>query len=138
NGFFSCPAAFGTSQFGPRSVSPFQTPIGNGSYYLTDSSGFRGVGLSIGIASSFLSDLKTRTTSPPLVYSSPTTTDTLQPRNIANTGTPDLGYHYDVIDYAMGGVTVSGCALNVAFGTVIATYATSGNSTTPGLKIGSA
>ncbi len=81
----------------------FQT-VGGASYYLVDSSTNRDAGTSA-LASNLLAALALKTTYPPLVYSNVTLTTnlTLGPAVARDTNTPDLGFHYDVLDYAFGG-----------------------------------
>ena len=59
-----------------------------------------------------LADLQTKTTYPPVVYASATisgdtTLGIAAPRDTGTPG-PDLGYHYDPLDYVFGGTTVNG------------------------------
>jgi hypothetical protein len=133
NGFYST-TAFGTSQ-ASSSVWPFQV-VGAGSYYLNSSCGFRAVGLSTGIPASLVSDLKTRTTYPPLVVSQVTinTNVTFSPWAQRNTGPMDLGYHIDPIDFALSSVYATNVTVSILPGTVLATFG--GNGSTNGLNIG--
>jgi len=105
NGFYDSPT-FGTSTFSSSS-NPFVS-AGGGNYYLAttseggDASGFRGKGKTSGISSTVLADLKTKTTYPPQVLNGQTISSdnfTAQvPRDSESPG-PDLGYHYDALDY---------------------------------------
>jgi len=79
--------------------------VGAASYYLANSSTNRGAGTA-SINSSLLADLQTKTTYPPIVYSNtPISTATnLSPQAFRDTNSsPDLGYHYDPLDYVFGG-----------------------------------
>jgi len=103
NGFFHC-AEFGTSRFRSDN-SPFQTVAGGG-YYLTDQSGFRNKGS--GTPGDLLADLQQRTTYPPIVYEAPISWPTSLPvvaqRDV---DAPDLGYHYDPLDYLINSIPLS-------------------------------
>lgn len=112
NGFFnSATPTFGSNPhvLPAGSPSPFQT-VGAANYYLTtnpngtDASGFRNLGLGA-INASLADDLKSRTTHPPLAYTG--TSGTLAARNIRDTDTPDLGYHYTPLDYTISGINGS-------------------------------
>jgi hypothetical protein len=120
NGFYSSPE-FGTSTF-TNTSNPFQT-VGAGGYYLTNGSPFRNVGTP-GISSDLLADLQQKTTYPPLVYSNQTfsVATNFSPQAQRDTDTPDLGYHYDPLDYIVDKCTVTNATLTVSSGTAIASY----------------
>ena len=108
NGFYPADIGFGSHQFGTSS-SPFQTVAG-GNYYLANSSPFRGVGTN-NIDPGLLADLQTTTTEPPntnFVNQTITTNANLAPLGLANTNTPDLGYHYPILDYVFSQCRVDG------------------------------
>ena len=65
--------------------------------------------------------------------SSDTTFSPLAQRDTASPG-PDLGYHYDPIDYAFSGVVVNNASVTVGPGTVIGAFGTNGSPY--GLSIG--
>ena len=97
--------------------------LGGASYYLKTGVEFKDAGRTTGIGASLLADIRARTTQQPNPTAQSITTDTtLSPQNLGDTDPLDLGYHYPILDYALGGVTVSNCKLNVASGTIIATY----------------
>ena len=84
---------------------PFQS-VGAGSYYLTNGCNFFNAGTT-NIDATLLAGLRTKTTYPPMVYSNVTisaTNLTFSPQAQRDTDTPDLGYHYDPLDYCFGGV----------------------------------
>ena len=56
-----------------------------------------------------MADLRKKTTYPPVLYSNATiAVDTvLGPQAGRDTDTPDLGYHYDALDYLFGGVAAN-------------------------------
>ncbi|HTX21667.1 MAG TPA: hypothetical protein VMD27_07410 [Candidatus Aquilonibacter sp.] len=122
NGFYSS-SPFGSSQYNDSSW-PFQT-AGGGSYYLETNSPFHNVGTH-DLGSGLLADLAQKTTYPPIVYSNATFSvpTTLGPQAQRDTNSsPDLGYHYDPIDYAFGGCEA---ASNVTFtaGTAVGWFRT--------------
>jgi len=81
---------------------------GAGSYYLTNSSPYRNCGTT-NIDTALLADIASKTTYPPIVYSNTTISvaTTFSPQAQRDTDTPDLGYHYDPIDYFFGGVSAN-------------------------------
>ena len=85
----------------------FQTGAA-GRHYLATNSAYRNAGTT-NITTTLLASLKQKTTFPPLVYSNVTITNTMtfSPQAARDTEAPDLGYHYDPIDYAFGHVDVS-------------------------------
>jgi hypothetical protein len=105
NGFYQSPE-FG-SQCITNQFSPFQR-VGAGSCYLTNGSAFLQAGTA-SVGSGVLALLTNRTTHPPIVYSnlsfSISTNFSPQVQRDASS-TPDLGYHYDPLDYAFSGVSV--------------------------------
>jgi hypothetical protein len=105
NGFYQSPE-FGFQCF-TNLFSPFQR-VGASSCYLTNGSSFLQAGTA-SVGSGVLALLTNRTTHPPLVYSnlsfSISTNFAPQAQRDASS-TPDLGYHYDPLDYAFSGVQV--------------------------------
>ena len=106
NGFYN------SSNFGSAAVTntfyPFQT-VGGGSYYLTNSSTFHNAGTT-NLDPALLAQLSGKTTYPPLVlsnfvFSVPTNLSPVVQRD--NIGSPDLGYHYEALDYIVGGCDLS-------------------------------
>jgi hypothetical protein len=122
NGFYISPT-FGTIV--TNSAYPFQS-VGAASYYLTNGCSFLTAGTT-NINSTLLASLRQKTTWPPLVFSNVTiSADTnFGPAAARDTGgTPSLGYHYDPLDYAFGGVDANA---NVTFtaGTALGWFRTS-------------
>jgi len=78
--------------------------VGGGSHYLADNSPYRWAGTT-NIYAGLIADLALKTTYPPIVYSNATlsTDTTLGPQAVRDRHVPDLGYHYDPLDYVFGG-----------------------------------
>jgi hypothetical protein len=128
NGFYNSPA-FGASQITDGSY-PFQTS-GGGNYYLADNT-FRGAGTT-NIDPGLLAEIRQMTTYPPSSlasdFSASATLYPCVPRDTALA--PDVGYHYDPVDYQGGSLTVeSGATLTLTNGAVVAV--TSGSETVNG------
>ncbi len=123
NGFYNSPAV-GTMQF-TGSNYPFQT-VGGGGFYLAENSPFYQVGTS-NLDPTLLGDLATKTTRPPIAYTNQTfsTSMTFVPQaQRDNSASPDLGFHYTPLDYAIGGCTAD---TNMTFmpGTAVGWFRTS-------------
>lgn len=75
-------------------------PVGAGGYYLLNASTNRNTGTTE-IQSALATALKTRTTYPPVLYSNVTISvnTNFSPQAQRDTDGPDLGYHYDPLDY---------------------------------------
>ena len=121
NGFYKSPP-FGSGTF-TNTFYPFQA-VGAGNYYLTNGCSFTNAGTA-NIDPALLANLRQKTTYPPMVYSNVTFTVAtnflpMVPRD--TNAQPDLGYHYDPIDYLMDNVAVSNATLTVSNGTAIACY----------------
>ena len=124
NGFYNSPT-FGAHQI-PGQSAPFQT-VGAGSHYLTGTAGFRNVGTTA-INAALLADLRKKTTYPPMVCGTTFTSDTtLTPQVQRDTDVPDLGYHYEPMDYlANSYIGITNATLTVGAGTVIGTLNSAG------------
>ncbi len=96
--------------------------VGAGSYYLATNSTNRAVGTS-SIDPALLADLQARTTYPPVVVAAGALTNNtnFSQQALRNTGTPDRGFHYFPIDYAVA-MAVSDATVTVLPGTVLAGY----------------
>jgi hypothetical protein len=121
NGFYNVVSPqFGST--GSRFIataSPFQPPQVAGNYYLLSDSNFRAAGTTSGIDSTLLSDLKARTTDPPIQITTPISTDTSWYPGVRDVDVPDLGYHYDALDYLVNYVPLS-AMLTLANGVAVA------------------
>src|SRR5207244_11168379 len=106
-------------------VCPLQSQAA-GNYYLAAGSNFRNAGTTA-VASTLLSELKNKTTDPPIPLSSAISIDTtLPPQAKRDTDTLDLGYHYDPLDWAVNGIGVDYATLTLANGVAISVSGNSG------------
>ena len=98
--------------------------VGGGGYYLAAGSPYRDAGTAI-LPSALLTDLDSTTTYPPVVIPSGWFTNdyTFIPQAQRDTDTPDLGYHYCPLDYAID-MAVSNATVTVLPGTALAGYGT--------------
>ena len=119
-----------------NTVYPFRT-AGAGTFYLAGGCKFLNAGTTL-INSDLLSALKTKTTYPPVVISNTViSTDTvLNPQALRDTDVPDLGYHYDPLDYAFHVVQLTNATLRIQPGTAIATAGFSSGTYGLALKAG--
>ena len=100
--------------------SVFQS-VGAGNYYLADQSPYRNAGTT-NISAALLAELAQKTTYPPILYSNVVFSNnlTLNPQAQRDYDTPDLGYHYDPIDYLVDLFWITNATLVVTNGAVIA------------------
>ena len=100
---------------------------GAGAHYLATNSPYRNIGTT-NLNPALLSALRKMTTYRPVVYSNITISaaTNFTPQAQRDTDTPDLGYHYDPIDYIADLMTITNAALTVTNGAVIASYNRSG------------
>jgi hypothetical protein len=98
--------------------------VGAGGYYLAAGSPYRDAGTA-SIPAALLADLQSTTTYPPVVVPAGWFTDdyTFFPQAQRDTDSPDLGYHYDPLDYAIA-IAVSNATVTVLPGTALAAYGT--------------
>ena len=116
------------SDYNRRLTSPtgvFASPVAAGAHYLAANSTYRNVG-SPNLTPSLAAEIKQRTTYPPVeltgTLANPTTLAPSIPRDL---DTPDLGYHYPVLDRILNTVTVSG-TLTLTNGVAIGLRGTQG------------
>lgn len=96
-------------------------PVGAGRYYLTLSSTNHDVGTT-NIGSNLLATLAQTTTHPPIHQTNNITTDTVFYNQAArDSDTPDLGYHYDPMDYLVG-CMVTNATVSLTNGAVVGYY----------------
>jgi len=104
----------------------FQT-VGGAAHYLANGSVYRNAG-TLTIDSTLAAELKVRTTYPPIVVTSPigwfTTNLTMIPQAQRDTDTPDIGYHYDPLDYAVASLAVSNATITLLPGTAVGVFCT--------------
>jgi len=133
NGFYNTPT-FGSTIISTNSY-PFQT-AGGASHYLATNCVFANVGTT-SIDANLLASLRSKTTYPPIIYYTPGTyfssTLNLSPQAQRDTDVPDLGYHYDPLDYIFGPTYVTNATITAHAGTAIGIFAT--NSYTYGLAL---
>ena len=107
----------------PSSV--FQT-VGAGNHYLASGSSYRNAGTT-NICETLKADLATMTTYPPIVLTNTYTTSlVLSPQAERDTDTPDIGYHYLPIDYAVNTLTMTNATLTLTNGVSLVTFGTIG------------
>ncbi len=122
---------FTSNSVSTGTASAFQT-VGAAGHYLADDT-YRNAGTT-NITASLLGDLKKKTTYPPIELTSDFTVDTtLSPQAQRDTDTPDLGYHYDPLDYVVSGRALS-ATMTLTNGVALGTY---GASTVTGIQINS-
>ena len=93
----------------PTVSAPVYQVAGGGNYYLTNGSPARQTGTT-NIDSQLLADLAKKTTWPPSVYDLANISSLGTLTNAASRDTnpfPDIGYHYDPLDYVFGGCDLS-------------------------------
>jgi alpha-tubulin suppressor-like RCC1 family protein len=96
--------------------------VGAGYHYLADGSTNRNWGTT-NISATLLADLGKTTTYPPLVLTNKETNDvTLVPQAERDTNTPDLGYHYDPLDYITDVFTITNATLTLTNAVAIGSY----------------
>lgn len=110
----------------------FQT-VGQGQRYLANGSTNRNAGTT-NINPGLLDGLKARTTYPPIVLANLNASTNLSPVVERDTSLPDLGYHYDVLDFLVGGVAMTNVTLTVTNG---ATVGLDSSQTNYGIRLGS-
>src|SRR5258708_232730 len=136
NGFYNSPQFGSTSSRFIATASPFQPAQVAGNYYLVSDSNFRNAGTTSGIDSTLLSDLKLRTTDPPIPITTPISTATSWYAGVRDADVPDLGYHYDALDYLLNNVTLS-ATLSLANGVAVGLQNTYGLDLQPGAQVSS-
>ncbi len=104
------PLCGGTSNQCLASSSGIYQTVGAASHYLADNSPYRGAGTT-NLTAATLAYLSQRTTYPPLILGAITNNTTLWPQAERNFGVPDLGYHYDPLDYCLNGVALTNTLL---------------------------
>lgn len=99
--------------------------VGAGGRYLSKPS-YRNSGTT-NIDPTLLEAIRQRTTQPPRVLTGDIVSDTtLYPQTRRDTAIPDLGFHYDCLDYCWTGLTLSNATLRLAPGVAVAVYGTNG------------
>lgn len=126
NGFYHSPyGPFWDANSVITATFPFQS-LAAANYYLAGGCVFTNKGTTM-IDATLLTDLRKKTTYPPVICSNITISvaTNFNPQVQRDTNSsPSLGYHYDPIDYALGGVYVTNANVTINPGTVIATFGT--------------
>jgi len=107
----------------------FQT-VGAGAHYLVDDSPYRDAGTT-NVSATLLADLAKTTTYPPVIMPSNTVytvSQTLSPQAQRDSDVPDLGYHYDPIDYAFWHMYITNANIQVDPGTALGVYSLTNSS----------
>jgi hypothetical protein len=107
-------------------ANAFQS-VGAGAHYLAGDSIHRNAGTTI-IDAMLRAELRKKTTWPPIVFSNVVLAadTTLLPQAQRDMDAPDLGYHYDPIDYIPNYLAVTNCTLTIRNGTVLGYYDATG------------
>jgi hypothetical protein len=102
----------------------YQT-VGASSLYLSDESVYRSAGTNA-ISGKLAAELRKKTTWPPVLITDDFTEDTILNRRMirdTDTNSPDLGFHFECLDYAMANRTISnGVTLTVGSGVSVGFY----------------
>jgi hypothetical protein len=112
----------------PTATANIYHVVGGGNYYLTNGSPYRACGTA-NIDPLLYAELAIKTTYPPIVYKGTNLSllGTLGPAVLRDTNTfPDIGYHYDPIDYAFGGCVLTN-SLTFASGTAVVWFEANGS-----------
>ena len=119
-------SVFTNTVYSTNGTGVFQTAYG-GKHYLATNSLYRNLGTT-NINASLLAALRTKTTYPPVVYSNALITTTNLTLGVQATrdtnAAPDIGFHYDPLDYAFGGCTNAG-DITFSSGTAVGWFRTS-------------
>ncbi len=105
SGFYP-PQYYGSDNFNSTAY-PFES-VGGGNYYLAEGGAFQGVGTT-NLGWDLLSLMGQKTTYAPTIYTNQTFTNpvTFSQQASRDTNAADLGFHYDPIDFAFGGCTMT-------------------------------
>ncbi|MCL5098227.1 MAG: hypothetical protein M1608_12010 [Candidatus Omnitrophica bacterium] len=130
-----CNFSYSSSYCGSNSSSAaaFQTVAGVGHYpAIAD---WRNAGTT-SINAGLLADLRKKTTYPPIVWSGDISSDTiLAPQALRDDDPPDLGYHYDPLDWVFHDISLSSAQLILTNGVAIGVYGTPGINLLSGAKL---
>ena len=107
----------------PGNAGIYQT-VGAGSHYLANGSLYRGSGTN-SLTPAVLAALAAKTTYPPLIYSNlifSVSTNLLKQAVRDTNSAPDLGFHYDPIDFITDNLAITNSTLSFSNGVAIASY----------------
>jgi hypothetical protein len=103
----------------------FQT-LGAGAHYLAVNSPHRNAG-TLNVSSDVLTARRGKTTYPPIILSDTiTVSTTLSPQAQRDTDTPDIGFAYDAVDFAVNTLPITNATLTLTNGVVLASYGNHG------------
>ncbi len=113
----------------------FQT-VGAAGHYLAVGSPYRNAGMT-NLNATLLASLRQKTTYPPIVYSNITidVNTSFVPQAQRDADTPDLGYHYDPLDYAFYRVHFTNAIIRFETGTAIGAFGTYGMAALSGASL---
>lgn len=113
----------------------FQT-VGGASHYLAADSPYRNVGTT-DIDAGLLADIAQKTTYPPIVYSNVTIAASTKffPQAQRDSDIPDLGYHYDPLDYAFELVFMTNAIVQFQSGTAVGEFGSYGMTVCGGAQL---
>lgn len=119
-------AFYGANNVTNSGTTAFQQ-VGEGLHYLASGSPYRNAGTT-NISPKLLAELRHLTTYPPTVLSNDfTTSTTLSPQAQRDTDAPDLGYHYDPLDYCWSALNLTnGATLTLTNGVAVGLYGNKG------------
>ncbi|MCL4789334.1 MAG: hypothetical protein KJ070_21485 [Verrucomicrobia bacterium] len=124
SGIFGSVTTNHTAHFTNDPGGIFQT-VAAASHYLADGT-YRDIGTT-NLNADLLALLRMKTTYPPLeITTNFTANTTLLPRAARDADTPDLGFHYDPLDFVVNGRTLS-ATLTLTNGVAVGTYGVSGS-----------
>ena len=108
----------------PSATGVFQT-AGAGAHYLADTNSYRNSGTT-NISSELRLSLRNKTTYPPTVFAATVYTNNRSFRKLVlrdDDSSPDLGYHYDPLDYILGDAVIRNATLTASNGVSIGFFA---------------
>ncbi|MCL5099151.1 MAG: hypothetical protein M1608_16765 [Candidatus Omnitrophica bacterium] len=115
------------------STAAFQTVSRSGHYLAVND--WRNAGTT-SINAGLLADLRKKTTYPPIVWSGDITNETvLAPQALRDDDPPDLGYHYDPLDWVFHNISLTNAQLSLTNGVALCLYGVNGLNLKSGAKV---
>jgi len=116
----------------PEGDAAFQA-VGAGAHYLPEESPYRGAGADYSLLDwDLCGEFQSKTTDPPVLLSGPISLNTVLRTHarrdywLRKSGTLDLGYHYDPLDYVVSGLAVTNATLVLTNGVAVGTFGAGG------------